>query len=303
MNIMVPLANLNQLDEFCEAGADEFYFGFHDDAWTFSFGPFEELNRMSSFGTCANFSWNRIKTVIAQIHKRNKKAYAAINSAAYSFQQLSFLDAYIEQLQAFHVDGLILGSAALIYRLRRCDVPLVVSTMSGAYNSDIIRFYCDMGVSRIVLPRDMTLNDIEKVISRFPQIEFEVFIMRNGCKYSDSNCMSYHARKYGSMCAALDIGPYAIETDYGLTAQEFREIHTNHTLFVGAFHKKACGLCAVDRLKQIGIHSVKIVGRADDLGSVCDDIRKVRMLIDNPGYSEEYFGENCLYQLNCYYMV
>lgn len=303
MNIMVPLSRGDVLDRFCQAGADEFYIGFYDPAWDTRFGPFEEINRMSSFGGQANVPLQVLEDIVRQIHTRRKKVFVTLNSAAYSFEQLQWIDRYVRLLQSLPVDGIILGSLELLLRLRSCGLPLTISTMGGAYNSDIVSFYRDLGVKRVILPRDITLPDMERIIRQFPQLEFEVFLMRNGCKYSDSNCMAYHSRRHGSLCAALDSGPYTIEVDGISTPQEAREIQANHTLFTRAFHKQACGLCAVDDLLQMGVSSVKIVGRADAPDAVAADIQQVRELIDQPGNSGMCVGKNCLYDLNCYYRL
>ena len=301
MNIMVPLSSMDTLEEFCQAGADEFYFGFYDPDWEAVFGPFEEINRMSSFGGQANFSLGILEDIVKQIHMRGKKAYVTLNSAAYSIAQLKWMDAYVEKLRLAGIDGIIAGSLELVYRLKDCGIPLTMSTMGGAYNSGIIALYQELGISRVILPRDMKLSDMERIVWQFPDIDFEAFLMRNGCKYSDSGCMSYHARKYGSMCAALDGGFCAIDTSPVMDALTVREVYANHALFAKAFHKKACGLCAVDLLMKMGIASVKIVGRADLADSVKKDIRRMRALIDHPGHSRESVSDSCLYQLNCYY--
>ncbi len=301
MNIMVPLARTDMLDEFCQAGADEFYFGFYDSAWNGVFGTFEEINRMSSFGSLANVGIDDLSNIVAQIQVRGKKAYVTLNSAAYSLTQLKWIDAYVEQLRSLKIDGIIVGSLELLYHLRDCGIPLTVSTMGGAYNSKVIAVYRELGVRRVILPRDIALCDMEKIVLQFPDISFEAFLMRNGCKYSDSGCMSYHARKHGSICAMLDSGSCTIDIGPTDDIQMVREAYATHTLFAHAFLKKACGLCAVDKLMEIGISSVKIVGRADDPASVCQDIRRVRALINYPSHSKESVSSCCLYQLNCYY--
>ena len=60
MNIMVPIQNESLVNELVQAGTDEFYFGFKDSKWERRFGTFSEINRMSSFGSRANFDFNKI---------------------------------------------------------------------------------------------------------------------------------------------------------------------------------------------------------------------------------------------------
>ena len=52
--ILVPLNNRSRLKDLVEAGADEFYMGFHDEEWVKEFGDFTEINRMSGFKKYAN---------------------------------------------------------------------------------------------------------------------------------------------------------------------------------------------------------------------------------------------------------
>ena len=43
MNVMVPISKIDQIDKYCQAGADEFYFGFYDEKWDRKYGIFEEM--------------------------------------------------------------------------------------------------------------------------------------------------------------------------------------------------------------------------------------------------------------------
>lgn len=301
MNIMVPLSDPEMLDPFCDSGADEFYLGIYDPVWENRFGTFSEMNRMSSFGSRANMELFVLEKTAKKIQARGKKVFVTLNSASYSYDEIRYLECIVEKLSSISIDGLIVGNLSLLTRLRSCGIPITMSTMGGIYNRDIVEFYWKMGIRRIILPRDISSSDLEKIVKLFPEISFEVFIMRNGCKYSDSSCMSFHARKYGSMCSSFDCLANEIHILNFRDPKFAREVYANHTLFSQAFHKSACGLCAIDWLLRIGIQSVKVVGRADDPKALCRDIQRIRSLIDCSKESVNYFSENCLYGLNCYY--
>ncbi len=90
MNIMVPLASKDDIDNLCRAGADEFYFGFRDERWDKRFGIFEEINRMSSFGSKANFHISEISETAKIIKKKGKRVYITLNSQMYSQKQKEY---------------------------------------------------------------------------------------------------------------------------------------------------------------------------------------------------------------------
>lgn len=137
----------------------------------------------------------------------------------------------------------------------------------------------------------------------YPDISFEAFLMRNGCRYSDSHCLSFHDRKYGAMCSWIDNSVCDISKYGTQDFESMKEFHSNNHLFKYALLKQACGLCSIAELMDIGIRSVKIVGRAENQISIIDDIKKVRKIIDNNGklFPEFEMYNSCLYGLNCYY--
>ncbi len=306
MNIMVPISKIDQIDAYCQAGADEFYFGFFDEKWDRKFGIFEEINRMSSFGSIANFELGQIGKVVSILKNKGKKAYLTLNSPIYSITQHHYIEYLICQDFFEQLDGLIIGDPCIIDIIKETNVPIVLSTISGGYNSLIVRFYEQMNIHRMILPRDMQIQDIQMIVKNFPNIAFEVFLMRNGCKYSDAYCMSFHGRKHGAMCACFDKSFSKIYFDNKYSCEFYKEVYSNNKLFTKAFHKEACGLCAIEAFYNMGIKSLKIVGRADNPEMVKQDIFHVKSIIDalDNGKSsiESLFNyDNCLYGLNCYY--
>ena len=242
MKIMVPIADEKNIDAFSKAGADEFYFGIYDDTWTRRFGIFEEINRMSSFGSRANIPVENLESFVYAVKKSGKKLYITFNSPAYSNEELSYIDNILDNGIYDDIDGIIIGDPTLIEICHEHNKDIILSTMAGAYNSDIIDFYRKCGIKRIIIPRDVQLRDIETIAKKFKDIEFEVFLMRNGCKYSDSNCMSFHGRKYNSMCSCMDRTQPKIYFGKDLDTEGKMEVYSNNKLFTQAFHKESCGI-------------------------------------------------------------
>lgn len=306
MNVMVPISKIDQIDKYCQAGADEFYFGFYDEKWDRKYGIFEEINRMSSFGSIANFSLGQIEEVVNILKDKGKKAYLTLNSPMYSTEQHRYIEDLIHLGFFEELDGLIVGDPCIIEIINQTDVPIVLSTIAGSYNSMIIRFYEKMNIRRMILPRDMQIQDMQSIVKKFPEIEFEVFLMRNGCKYSDAHCMSFHGRKYGAMCACFDKSLMEVCIRDNISHEFCKEVYSNNKLFTKAFHKEACGLCSIAAFYNMGIKSLKIVGRADSPEMVSQDIIHVKRIIsaleEGKSSIESLVSyDNCLYGLNCYY--
>ncbi|MBC5713173.1 U32 family peptidase [Roseburia sp. BX1005] len=70
------------------------------------------------------------------------------------------------------------------------------------------------------------------------------------------------------------------------------------------YHKNACGLCHLKQFYDMGVSSVKIVGRNDDINSIITDVRRVKHYICELENQKEYHVEktlNCTNLYNCYY--
>lgn len=304
MRIIVPAANNDIIPKLCDAGADDIYVGFDDGIWSRKFGDFSEINRMSSFGKKANISSKEIPDSIKVTHDKGKKIYITLNSPAYSYAEVKTLLEIIDRYQMWQCDGFIASDLLIIEALRKRNYHIKLSTMAGVYNEMIVSFYRKIGIKDIIFPRDVSLTTMKMIVSKNPDITFEAFLMRNGCRYSDSNCLAFHDRKYGAICSWLDSGNSNLIYDNVSNHKELKEACSNNHLFKYALLKQACGLCAISELTKIGINSVKIVGRADNQEGIIEDVRNVKTVIENEGQilleSKSY--KNCLYGLNCYYL-
>lgn len=312
MRILVPLTNPDYIDSFISAGADEFYLGFCDSKWCEQYGSFEEINRMSSFGERANFSSpEKALSAARRIKQSGKKCFLALNSAMYSSQQTEFLRHHILAFRDIGT-GFIVGDIGLAQQCIELGADITLSTMAGIYNSASVRAVQNLGVKRIIIPRDVSSDDIGRIIRECPSVETEAFLMRNGCRFSDSNCMAFHARKFDSLCHMLDFSKSTYET----TSDSFEERHDftlNDMVYRNIFHKKACGICAIYRLLKMGVFAVKLVGRADNCHEFVREIALIKQNIsiaeacnDEQEYlkkviiPQEYINL-CMSGLNCYY--
>lgn len=313
MKVLVPLNNKEHIKDYVEAGAEEFYIGFYDQKWYDQFGEYADINRMSGFKKTANpFDFEEVVAVIQEVKSLGAFIYVTFNSSVYNDAQLEIIKDYMQVLKKAHVDGVIVSCMELVQMANEIGVSSVVSTISGVYNSDIARFYQDLGAKRIILPRDLSLEEIEAITKAVSEVEYEVFMMRNGCRFSDSHCLGFHRSEKPSICSYIG----GANRKLHMKEENFKTKHEaelNDMMYTQSFHNNACGLCSIYRFVKLGITAGKIVGRSDEWQYVCQDIAYVKKnvaLAKACESEEEYlakmtFPENstfmCKLGLSCYY--
>lgn len=314
MRILVPLNNKDCVTQFSDAGADEFYMGFYDLNWIHRFGEYVDINRMSGFGLAANrYEFNEISDIANTVKKLGKKLFITLNANVYSQDSLRYIQTYyFPALKEIQIDGLIVSDITSASLAKKFGIPVSVSTIGGVYNHDIAKEYASLGVQRIILPRDLSLDEIKSIIEAFPEVEYEVFHMRNGCIFSDSYCLGMHRPECGSTCGYIRFKDERILSDLN-SFQEDYDIMLNDNLYNHFFHAEACGMCAIYRFMNMGVSSLKIVGRADDTDGILSDIRLTaeNIRIASECRSEEeylekmHFHDNaprkCMFGYSCYY--
>ncbi|MBQ9415092.1 MAG: U32 family peptidase [Clostridia bacterium] len=314
MNILVPLNDRSCVSEFSNAGADEFYIGFYDENWSRRFGEFADINRMSGFGKLANkYALSELKNIVSDVKNRGKKLYITLNANAYSRDALTYMEeTYYPVFKSMNIDGLIVSDTVSASLAVKYGIPVTVSTMGGAYNRDVVKEYISIGAKRIIFPRDLSLTEIGSIMRTCPEVEYEVFHMRNGCVLSDSHCLGMHRPECGATCGYLRYKDEQVITDLHSFADD-HDIELNDYLYNMLFHNEACAMCAVYRFAQLGISSLKIVGRADDTEGIIRDIsltaENIRIAYESQS-EDEYlrnmrFHDNvpqkCRLAFSCYY--
>lgn len=316
MNILVPMNHFEHFQSLYEAGATEFYVGFYDEAWKQKFGEYHDINRLSGFGLTANqYSLNELCNWLRQMNssevRKKCSIYITFNAAAYSKDQIDWLKTYFDQLKQSGMDGVIVSNPELSMLAREVDVPAVISTIAGVYNASSVKIYQKYGAKRIILPRDLSLQEMEQIVRQVPEMEYEIFLMRNGCTFSDSNCLGMHRKELCSVCGSL--AQAKVQFSYEMDFKTEHDVTLNHYLYSHTFHEMTCGLCAIYRFHQLGVTACKIVGRSEEFEAICQDVRFVKRNIEiaqNCHSEKEYLErmifperkeEMCRLGFSCYY--
>ena len=271
MNILVPFNDEQFLPAFLESGAKEFYMGFYDPAWTEAFGIHSDINRLSLFRNTANrYTIEELERIAKRLHEAGASLYITMNAPGYSAEQLKWIGDYLDTLSSFQADGIITSIPELIPMIRSRNMKAVASTMCGIMNRDLAKWYREQGMQRIILPRELSSPEIEAIMQAEPELEYEVFFMRNGCHYEDFSCLGMHGGEKGALCYSIRHGNAQI---FSRDPYFKTEMVDTHDKFCSEFHSFACGQCAVYRFMDMGVNALKIVGRLDDMDEVLSDIR------------------------------
>ena len=114
-----------------------------------------------------------------------------MNANSDSQDQIRYIEKnYFPILKKIRVDGVILSDINAMLTALKHGLKPVASTMCGIYNSDIAKMYRKLGVKRMILPRDLSLDEISGICKKIPDVEFEAFFLRNGCVFSDCYCLT-----------------------------------------------------------------------------------------------------------------
>lgn len=275
MKVLVPLNSKDHVASYIASGAGEFYIGFYDSSWEKRFGDYHDLNRMSGYRKNANaYTFEEMCHLLVRMKEKTIPTFVTFNSSCYSDEQLDTIKEYFVRLKELGADGVIVSCAELVMLAVEIGIPAVVSTIAGVYNHDIAKFYAELGAKRIILPRDLFVSEIRSIVERLPKMEFEVFMMRNGCVFSDSYCLGLHRSEKCSVCGAISTAKEKVVTVGGHSAEE-EKVLKNDCQLRSEFHNQACGQCAIYDFVSMGISAAKIVGRSDDWVNICDDIEAV----------------------------
>lgn len=135
-----------------------------------------------------NFTNKEIEEAVEYAHAHNKKVYITVNMYPHN-EDLVGLDKYLIYLQKINVDAIIVADPG-VYKIAREVAPnlsIHISTQATIVNWSGIKFWEDLGgVERVVLARELTLEEIEEIKAK-TNIELEIFI-------HGAMCMSYSGR-------------------------------------------------------------------------------------------------------------
>lgn len=193
MNIVSPISRIGEVEPVIKAGANEIYCGVFTSEENKEYTNLGCLNRRAT--AIASLScFEELKTVVKIAHSSNIRVSFTINEW-YSEKQLLSALAQIDKAIECGVDVLIVADIGLLYALKNRGLKGVerhISSTCSVFNSETVDFYRDLGVSRIILPRQLTIEEISAIAQRRANIELEVPVLNKKCRYAEGFCTLQH---------------------------------------------------------------------------------------------------------------
>jgi len=175
--LLLPAGDLDKLKTALMFGADAAYVGG------------KEYSLRAAAG---NLTLQDMAEGLNFAHEKGKKLYVAVNILAHN-QDLEDLPAYLESLQQMAVDGMIISDLGVMRLAKKYapNVPITISTQANISNYEAAAFLKDLGASRLVLARELELDEIAAIKEKV-DIELEVFVHGAMCVSYSGRCLLSH---------------------------------------------------------------------------------------------------------------
>jgi len=169
--IISGVGDYPSLKAVCDAGCNAIYFGV------------KGLN-MRDFGK--NFEVKDLSKVADYCHKRNVKAYLALNTIVYD-KELKQVQRILKQAKKAKIDAIICSDFLVLQEAKRVKLPIHISTQMSISNSQACEFLRKQGAERVVLARELSLSQIGAIIKK-SKIEIETFVHGSMCIAESGRC-------------------------------------------------------------------------------------------------------------------
>ncbi|AZU61958.1 peptidase U32 family protein [Neobacillus mesonae] len=292
MNILAPLGAYSEVEMLAENGANEFYCGITPTEWIDRYSPGVWLNRRNPYAGFPSFQ--ELKKAVEASHSYGIPVFVTLNAPYYIDDQYPLLLDLVKYCsREIGVDAFIISDIGLMTAVKEQipDAKIHVSSLAASMNEGSIELYKEIGVDRIVLPRSVQLDEITALKKAAGEIEIEVFLLNDGCVYEESFCMTTHNR-VSAFCSQIqwDYQYFSANGNKQIKDLEKDKLdaqindYREYVWFVNDCGGKVandglplgpCGLCALPKLKEAGVDSLKIVGRE---GAAYRKIASVQMV-------------------------
>ena len=214
-----------------------------------------------------NFSLEELKEATEYAHSLNKKIYVTVNIVFHD-DDLNGLEDYLKYLDSIHIDGIIASDITVIKACQELKLGLSVclSTQASTLNSRAVRFWQKLGVTRVVLAREASREDL--IIIAKTGIEIETFIHGAMCTSFSGKCVlsNYMTNRDSNRGGCAQVCRWEFDTDNGVNLSIMPK-----DLNMVPFIKEQIDL---------GVASFKIEGRMRSIYYVSTVLLAYRRMID-----------------------
>lgn len=238
--IMAPAGDWRTLRTAVNAGADSVYFG---------------LKGATMRNKVKNFDYDNLKKAVDYCHANNVKVYVTVNSIVYEWD----LEKNKKDLEFFKengVDAVICWDISVIKQARALGLDVHLSTQASVSNSEAVTFFKALGVRRVVLARECSLDQIREIINK-TNCEVEVFVHGAMCMAISGRC--FLSQFTDNKSANRGICIHNCRREYTVIDDDGNKLRLGNDYILSA--EDLCTIPFIEKLIEAGINCFKIEGR------------------------------------------
>ena len=262
IELLAPAGSMESLNAAINAGANAIYIG------------------GSAFGArkTAGFSNDELKSAVETCHKRGVSLYVTVNTLIKEEELISCIE-FVDFLYEIRVDALILQDFGLMRAIRERypDFDCHASTQMTLHSTSDVLYAAQLGFSRVVLAREVSLEDIKKIRS-VTDIELEVFVHGALCISYSGNCLM--SSMIGGRSGNRGSCAQPCRKKYTLKNYKTGETLSGKSQVYLLSPKDLFAIKQVETFKAMGNISLKIEGRLKGADYVYNVVSHYRQAID-----------------------
>ena len=287
VELLAPAGSPEKLKYAIKYGADAVYCGVPDVSMRARVNTFTEKDLLEAS---------------KYVHSRGKKIFVTLNIYAHNYH-LAKIESHLKFLKKADIDAVIVADPGIIMLVKKHlpKVAIHLSTQANTTNWQAAKFWYDLGVTRIVLAREVTLEDIAAIKKHVPKLELEYFVHGAMCMSYSGRCIlskwmsgksanlgdctqpcrwGYKQKSKVESGSAKDVDEYKVmEVEEVQSGRPMLLEEDSHGTYF--FNSKDLNLLShLRELSQAGVTSFKIEGRNKSVFYVSNVCRAYRSVLD-----------------------
>ena len=193
------------INKLVESWATEFFTWYNPSYWYEKFwfevspnGRFAEHEQITDIQT--------LKEIVNEVHSHKLEIFVNLNAWYYTNLTFPYIKKMVQEFIEIWVDWIICWNISILEYLKEINYTwkINISTILALYNTQSIEFFLEnYNINKIILSRELTLKEIEKIVTSFPDTKFEVFWEWDFCRYNNWLCFAEHKYSTRDICTVV----------------------------------------------------------------------------------------------------
>ena len=195
----------NYIKNLVDSWATEFFTWYNPPYWSEKFGfevspngRFSEHEQITDLET--------LRQIVLEVHNHNFEIFINLNAWYYTQETFVLIQKMIAEFEEVWVDWIICWNISVLEYLKSINYSkkINISTIMALYNTESIKFFLEnYTINKVILSREITLKEIENLVTNFPNTKFEVFWEWDFCRYNNWLCFAEHKYWTRDICTVV----------------------------------------------------------------------------------------------------